>query len=301
MNAPAGADSQIHVEGAADDAQGALRTAIGRAAIPSLAGIFYETMGLAWVLGGIAALTALSLADGDTAVVSRTIGSDLAEPGSAAAIAALLLSIPLILVAARVSAGLARIVAPGAPDGRKPTLRNSWRSGVSVQVSAVGVWLQIFGMMASGTLILLGPLVLLALSVGGDTLGPFGVVLSGLALTLTLVYGAELGALQELALASLVRHRRGVGSAVLHGWRMMRAHPGPSRRIATIEFVARFVTVAAVVAVTRRAGLGAGVATFCALGAITGSVRAHLWANAYPRLGGLDPGYALKKAAEAPK
>lgn len=269
--------------------RGVLREAIHRARMPSLAGIAYEAMGLAWIFGALAALTILSLVVEDKEVMSSALARRFAVPKGTSAIVFFALAAPLILTATRVGAGLARMAAPGAPKGRKPTARNAWRSGISVQVSAFGIWLQIFGMMASATFVLIGPLVGLSLLIGPEALGPFSGILSGLALTLTFVYGAELGALQELATASLVRHRRGVGSAVLHAWRLMKSKPSESRRKAAADFAARFAVVAGSLAVAGSMGSGWGLALFVAIAALVGSVRCQAWSLQYPRLGGLEP------------
>ncbi|MEM9383334.1 MAG: hypothetical protein AAGB93_25555, partial [Planctomycetota bacterium] len=54
-------------------ARGVLREAIHRARMPSLAGIAYEAMGLAWIFGALAALTVLSLLVEDKEVLSNAL------------------------------------------------------------------------------------------------------------------------------------------------------------------------------------------------------------------------------------
>lgn len=294
MAAASEATSAVLTARGTADTTRVFRDAVREAPIPSLAGVAFEAMGLAWVFGALAALTILGAIVDDQAVMSNALARRLEIPSGVGALVFFALAAPLILVATRIGAGLARIAAPGAPEGRRATLRNAWRSGAAVQVSAFGIWLQIFGMMTSATMVLLGPLVILSYVVGPDTLGPFSGILSGLALTLTFVYGAELGALQELATASLVRHRRGVGSAVLHAWRLMKAQPGTSRRKAAGDFAARFAIVAVSLAVGGSAGPLWGLAQFVVLGALFGAIRCHAWALLYPRIGGLEPQVAAR-------
>ncbi len=263
-----------------------LADVIRGAAIPSLAGMAYELSGLAWALGGAAALTSLAALAGDPELVSEAVGSGLPIPGPLVATGLFLAALPLLLVCSRVGGGAARLSID--PDPERPTtLLRSWAEGKSVQTSAAAIWIQIFGMMACGTFVLLGPIVALTVIVGPETLGPFGVVLSGLALVLTLAYAAELGALHQLALASLVRHDRGVGSAVLHGWRLMRARPEHMRRLAAAEFALRALILFAASFAGYLAGGPWGLAQLALLASLVGSVRCRAWSLIYPRLGGL--------------
>jgi hypothetical protein len=265
-----------------------LGAALRGAAIPSAAGLAFELGGLAWVLGAATALVGLGLLAGDTQLVATALGSGLPMPGPKGAMALLAMALPVVLTCARVGAGAARL-ARAARSGRDEpvTLARAWTEGRRFQAPAAGVWFQIFGMMASGTFVLIGPLVALTAYVGQEALGPFGVVLSGLALVLTLVYAAELAALHQLAVASLVRNDRGVGSAVLHGWRLMRAAPRRSRRFAALEFAVRALILLAAGLAAHLSGPGWGLLQLFLLGAVVGSARCRAWAIAYPDLGGL--------------
>lgn len=264
-----------------------LSDALRGAAIPSVAGMAYELSGLAWVLGGAAALTALAALAGDAELVSETVGSGLPIPGPVVATGLFLAALPMLMICSRVGGGVARLSID--PDPERPaTLFRAWAEGKSVQTSAAAIWCQIFGMMASGTFILLGPLVALTALVGPEALGPFGVILSGLALVLTLAYAAELGALHQLALASLVRHDRGVGSAVLHGWRLMRARPEHMRRLAAAEFALRALTLLLAGLASYLAGGPWGLVQLALLASLVGSIRCRAWSLIYPRLGGLS-------------
>lgn len=282
----------------AAERSGGLGAAVRGASIPSLAGLAFELSGLAWVFGAAAALIVLGLLAGDPRLMTEALGSWLPvpEPQGAGALRVgvlragvlLALALPVVLVCARLGAGAARVaIAAGTGEDPPVSLGRAWSEGREVQVSAAGVWLQVFGMMASGTLVLIGPLVALTTFAGQDALGPFSGVLDGLALMLLLVYAAELAALHQLAIASLVRHDRGVGSAVLHGWRLMRAEPRQSRRLAALEFGARALVLAAAASASVVAGGPWGLAQLLLLGSLVGSARCRAWSIAYPRMGGL--------------
>lgn len=265
-----------------------LRVAIKRAPIPSLSGLCFEILGLAWVFGALAGLVALSLVFDDAGLLSSAIAPAFAVPRADEALVLFACCVPVVGIATRLAAGLAWLASPNGRDHGRPTVVASWRAGRATHVSTVGTWLQVFGMMASATIVLLGPLVALTALLGQGTLGPLGAILSGLALTFALVYGAELGALQALAQASLVRHKRGVGSALLHAWRLMRSDTETTRKIATVEFIARIAVIAAAIAMGRVAGVAAGLAQFAVLGTLIGGIRCHSWALAYPKVGGLE-------------
>ncbi len=272
-----------------EEASRVLRDAARRAPLPSLSGLAFEVMGLAWVFGLVAGLVVLAVLFDEAKLVTSAVGPLFDVPRTRQALSAFVCVAPALFVSTRIAAGLARIASEGRGQGKGANAWRAWRLGRSTQVSAAGVWLQVFGMMTSATIVLLGPVVLLSRIIGEDHLGPLGVVLSGLALTFALVYGAGVGALQELAMASLVRHERGVGSAILHAWRLMRARPSTSRRMAAVEFASRVAIVALALAVGRTAGWPWGLAQLVLLGALVGGFRCHAWSLTYPRIGGLDP------------
>ena len=278
-----------------EDASRVLRDAVRRAPLPSLSGLCYEIMGLAWFFGVTAGLMLLSMAFDDLSLVRKAVGPLFQVPSVKGHIGIFLVVIPILVVCVRVAAGLGAIASDGVGQGSGANAWRAWKLGKRDTVSGVGISLQIFGMMAVGTLVLLAPLVFLSNVMDRETLGLFGIVLSGLALAFMLVYGAALGALHELSMASLVRHHRGVGSAILHGWRLMRARPRSSQRMAAAEFASRIIIVGLAITVGRTvagtvsgtAGWAWGTATLVLLGALVGGLRCHAWSLAYPRIGGL--------------
>lgn len=293
--APSGDPHQGHASGLAafaasdtgEDAAHILRDVVGRAPLPSLSGLCFEIMGLAWFLGVTLGLAILAMLFDDVSLVSQAVGPLFTIPNFVEDVEVLIIAIPVVLIALRVAAGLGTIASDGLGQGRGANAWRAWKLGRRDTIASLGIAVQICGMMTAATLVLLTPLVFFASIVGKDTLGLFGVVLSGLALAFMLVYGAALGALQELSMASLVRHHRGVGSAILHGWRLMRARPRSSRRMAAAEFASRVLVVGVAVGMGRAAGWAWGVAMLVLFGALVGGLRCHAWSMAYPRIGGL--------------
>ena len=274
-----------------EDASRVLHEAVRRAPLPSLSGLCYEIMGLAWFFGATAGLMLLSMAFDDLSLVRNAVGPLFDLPRVTHPGLVLLVTLPTLVLATRIAAGLGAIASDGVGQRSGANAWRAWKLGRRDMLPSVGIAVQIFGMMASATLVLLAPVVLLSDVVGKETLGLFGVILSGLALTFMLVYGAALGALQELSMASLVRHHRGVGSAILHGWRLMRARPLSSQRMAAAEFSSRLAVVGLAVTAGRAVpgshGWAYGLATLVFLGALVGGLRCHAWALVYPRIGGL--------------
>lgn len=271
----------------AEEASRVVREAVRRAPFPSLSGLAFEIMGLAWVFGALTGFALIaSLIAGDP-TVSGAVGRILPVPtlqqiGTVLAVAA-----PIILLCVRIASGYADIASDGVGQGSGANIIRAWKLGRRTQVSALGIWVQVFGMMLMATLVLLGPLVVLRQVVGSEALGPIGVVLSGLALAFALVYGTALGALQELAMASLVRHERGVGSAILHAWRLIRNRRATSGRMALVEMTSRLAIVLVAGTLARYVGPAWGCAQLVLFGALVGGLRCHAWSLAYPRVGGL--------------
>lgn len=284
-----------------EDASRVLRDAVRRAPLPSLSGLCYEIMGLAWFLGVTAGLMLLSMAFDDLSTVRKAVGPLFHVPSLSGNLEVLLIAVPTLVIAVRIAAGLGAIASDGVGQGSGANAWRAWKLGRRDTIAGVGIALQIFGMMAIATLVLLAPLMCLSSIMGPDTLGLFGVVLAGLALAFMLVYGAALGALQELSMASLVRHHRGVGSAILHGWRLMRARPLSSQRMAAAEFASRIIVVGLAVTVGRTVGWAWGIGTLVLFGALVGGLRCHAWSLAYPRIGGLTrvPGEPTAESAAA--
>lgn len=120
-----------------------------------------------------------------------------------------------------------------------------------------------------------------------------GVFLLGPIVILFLSYALSMAVLTQLALHSLAHNKRGIGSALLHGWRIMR-HDVPATVRAVIVDV--LLTVA-VLAVTTMIGSLTPVdwlnwldwLVSIVLAGFAGVTRAAYWARAYRALGGLSP------------
>jgi len=268
------------------------RAADGALQQPRLApaGVAYQGLALGWTLGLGAAL----------AVAARlkpslgAAGAELSLPRAGAGLDALGLmdarvlvsafserrwSVPgalLALVALRLAPGLARAIASGERGDALGLGRGSGRS-------VAALWAQLVLTMFAASGLVLGAALLALEVVGEDASAALGKVAVGLALTFLVVYGATLGALYHLALASLVRHRRGAGSALLHAWRLVRAQPAAAARAIFVEGAAVLALGALAVAID------VGWVLTIALMAVIGGARARFWAASYTAFGGVEP------------
>lgn len=293
LDSTALADSGILVDGpvgedSPEEASRLLREALRRAPLPSLSGLAFEIMGLAWVFGGALGLLCVSALVPVERRVSTTFESLLPGAAPEGLLIWLVAVVSTVLFSVRVAAGLARIASKGKGQSAGANAVRAFRLGGRIQVSAFAVWLQIFGMMACATVVLLAPFVLLSSIVQVEVLRPLWVVLDGLGLTFALCYGAALGAVQELAMASLVRHERGTGSAILHAWRLMRNKRLTASRMAVVEMATRVAIVATAWAVGELASVWLGIGQLLVFGALVGGLRCQAWALAFPRIGGLE-------------
>lgn len=308
-------------DGSPEEASRLVRAAMRRSPLPSVAGLCFEIMGLAWVFGAfvgfwvLAYLVRTLFPGGGGGIHGLLPGSDdLAGAGesgpvidaisdalalvkldgvvritTATHLAELIACVALISwVCVRVGAGLARIASDGGGQGSGANALHAFRIGGRTQVSALGIWVQIAGMMASGTIVLFGPVALLSRATGGGLAGPLHVVLAGLAIAVSLAYGAALGAVHSLSMASLVRHERGVGSAILHAWRLVRNRRATAGRMAFVEGASRVAILGLAILAGHRFGPWAGLAVLVTFGALAGGMRCHAWSLAYPRVGGLS-------------
>jgi hypothetical protein len=108
------------------------------------------------------------------------------------------------------------------------------------------------------------------------------------------IYGFLLSVLFQLSLHSLVRNRRGVGSALLHAWRIARNDPFATTRAVLVDAVL-YVTVLAVHGVVWLAWSLSGelvllllVPLSLCIEAIVGGTRCAYWSSAYEGLGGIS-------------
>lgn len=262
--------------------------------------------GLIWIAGlgypAVGAGLGLGSAQG-WALVFSAGGGLSGEQLLAGGLATSLVGLPLYALFARLSVGLARI-APPEVWGRlratlgKVRLSQAWRAGSGLALSALGLALLASWMLVLPVLALGLPLALLfdaaekAASGGGEAL--VGTLLGLPLLALLASLSVVLSAVHQLALLSLAHNRRGVASALIHGWRLTREDPWASGRTLAVDAVLSltvFLLYSAASAVLSALGLAplAWIAIQLPLLGYLGVVRAGYWARAYRALGGLSP------------
>jgi len=211
--------------------------------------------------------------------------------------------LPVILVCFRLVVGLAA-VSPAATwreasgAGRAPRLRTVLRRGRGLVLPALGLWIQVVLLMFVAALVFVGPTQLLFDVLDSDLLVPLRVLVTGLMVALTLFYGFLLSIVFQLALHSMVQNRRGVGSALLHAWRVARNDPLATVRATLVDAMLYGATVAVyfatymvvvVIAHLRAEALWALVVPFLfVVDALAGCTRCAYWARAYRALGGIS-------------
>ncbi len=295
----------------------ALTAAARQAGRPSsvwLAGIAYQMVVLGWFSGAVAAGPLLresfmewgyeALSEGPIRLRWLPGLQDLflsLQEG----LLGLVVVVPLALALLRLAAGLA-CIAPhpawqrASGERRGPRLRSAWRQGAGLTWPSLALWAQFLLMMFAATLIFVGPAQLLVRFVHLDDLGALTAILSGILVGLLLVYSFLLSILFQLALHSLVQNRRGVGSALLHSWRIAKSDPMATLRAALADAVLYFTVLVIEVAlslVLLLLPLPEVVLwlPFFALVGFAGCARCAFWARAYQTLGGMstletDPG-----------
>ncbi len=199
------------------------------------------------------------------------------------------------ILSGRLMGGLARTAHPKEWErwtgvhGRPPGLRQAWEGGRGSTRGALGLWLLISLMLLAVLGILVGALDLPGLDYARD-LEPIGVLVLGPIVAFLVVYATVLTVLHQLALQSLVRNRRGVGSALTHAWRIARNDPLRTFQAMLPDLVLALTTSAAGWLVFGLLGRGTlGVALLWAVNGFAGVTRAAYWAQAYRALGGLAP------------
>jgi hypothetical protein len=107
--------------------------------------------------------------------------------------------------------------------------------------------------------------------------------------------------LTQLALHSLAHNKRGIGSALLHGWRIMR-HDVPATVRAVLVDV--LLTVAILLVTTMVGSVipldAVDWMLSITLAGFAGVARAAYWARAYRALGGLSPDDGVPGLPAAP-
>lgn len=289
-----------------------LAAAASRAGRPGaiwLSGIAYQSVVLGWTFGAVVAgpllresLLALGLRRFHDLVPVKLHPLpgvvDLLTWVQRNGVGAALVSAPIILVAFRLAAGLARLSPANRwdearGDRRTPRLRLAWRAGKGLTLASVAMWLQFLLMMFGATLVFVGPAQLFLNFVHLDTLHALTAILSGLMVALLLIYSFLLSILFQLALHSLVQNRRGVGSALLHAWRIAKNEPMATVRATAADAVLYFTVFLLELGLFLSLGwlqATAWVATLLgtALIGFAGCTRCAFWASAYQNLGGLS-------------
>lgn len=300
--------SALTLPGSVDALAAAARRA-GRPGAIWLSGMAYQSVVLGWTFGAVVAgpllqesLLALSLQRVHEAAPIKFHPlpgmADLLTWVQRNGVGAALMSAPLILIAFRLAAGLARISSEqrweqARGNRRTPRLRLAWRAGKGLTLSSLAVWLQFLLMMFGATLVFVGPAQLFLRFLQLDALHPITAILSGLMVALLLIYSFLLSILFQLALHSLVQNRRGVGSALLHAWRIAKNEPMATVRAAAADAVLYFTVLLIELALLLSLGWLQATAWLlvpCVLGLIgfAGCTRCAFWASVYRTLGGLS-------------
>jgi hypothetical protein len=204
----------------------------------------------------------------------------------------------------RLTAGLARIGPARAwqaacGERRTPSLHTVWAAGKGLTFATFGLWVQLDLMIAGAILIGSLPIAALARVIQSPTNDAEAAALMGALLVpillLLLGYVMILSVLNQFALHSLAHNRRGVYSALLHGWRIMRSDGWATARAVLVDLLL-FVMVAMGWSLVSGAHkvlgpTGDAIATIVklVLTGFAGVARAGYWARAYRALGGLSP------------
>ena len=258
--------------------------------------------GLVWLVGFLYP----SMTFGVVPVPGLFTGYDL-DAGSPLALNLLLTTLAgvclgfVLLPLFRLVAGLARLSPPEAwreacGTRRTPRMRTLWKSGAGMTLSTLGLWLQLVVMVAGALLLILLPVELATapLLAESGALDPMrwilAAVLIGPIVLFFASYALAVSVLCQLALHSLAHNRRGVGSALLHGWRIMRHDPWATTRAVLVDLVLTMTVMllgGAVSWIVMVDWLGAII--FVVLTGFAGVARSAYWARAYRALGGLSP------------
>lgn len=200
----------------------------------------------------------------------------------------------------RMVAGLARVGTrsawerASAPRGQ-PRLATLWSAGAGLTWPVVGLWTQFLGLLLGAGYVLLLPAIALSThlraALHGDA-GPTSILavsVLGLVAVVGVGYVLALSTLTQLALHSLAHNRRGVGSALLHAWRIARHDGWATVRAVAVDLVLTVVFDALVVTAKLALHHELGTMLVLVVWGFVGCVRCAYWARAYRALGGLSP------------
>jgi hypothetical protein len=274
--------------------------AAGRPGWIWLAGVGYPTIGMGLATGWASSLLArdeVLRAPGSSRAAVFGLLEEVAE-----ALAGGALFFPLLVCLLRLRVGLAHIASPGiwarlSETSGHPRLRQAWRAGSGLTLSALGMSLMLTVMMSGVLTLVVTPVVYFLAAIQrnlGDlaaVLGWLGLIVPGVLVLGT--YAVLLSVLHQLALQSLAHNRRGVSSALLHAWRLAKHDPWSTARTLAVDLTidlsvaALSIVVGSIFGLTCLSGLAA-LATLALYG-FMGVTRAGYWARAYRALGGLSP------------
>ena len=124
-----------------------------------------------------------------------------------------------------------------------PTLRAAWKAGRGFSRAGLGMWLLFPLMMFIATVLFVGPIHLFMGSTDLSGLRFLGTLIAGGLIVLLMAYSFLLSILFQLSLQSLVRNQRGVGSAIQHAWRLVKAGPKRVIRATAVDMALLLATV----------------------------------------------------------
>ncbi len=235
---------------------------------------------------GVPAASEFGLLDSLPTVMAGLIDWDVDALGILLVSALFLLcSLPLF----RLAAGLARVSAAVAPPvnsnvPERSGIKTVWSSGKGLTLSCCGLQIQVLLMFMMAAVLCAGPAYFLMDGVGVDSeFAKF--CLGSPVLFLLAVYGVVLSTLIQLALHSLAQNRRGVASAMLHGWRLIRRDAWATARTVAVDGVLVLATYVLTLPIRDNCLF---FLTFPLFG-FAGVTRAAYWAQAYRALDGLSP------------
>lgn len=216
---------------------------------------------------------------------------------------------PLLLFPLRLQAGLAIVMQPAelaalpAHGRRTPKLSACWRSSRGLLGSTLSLWLRMAFVLLVGLSLVVVPPWFFLKGTGLKTdsiqfllyISPFFALAALFQLTVAMLY--------QLALQSMVRHRRGASAALTHAWRIASHRPWATFRAIVIDLLLTLMVmlltgaIVAGLALTIVGILLIPVAIF-ALPGIEGCARAGYWARMYLALGGMPAEKPTGKTAE---
>ena len=285
-----------------------------QAASPSslwLSGIVYQGFSLGWTFGITVALPLVEQAMPDSSPFKEleVWGRKASFNGliHAESIRSLpggwVIVVLLMPVFFRLVSGLA-MIAPSRSwraacrDARAPSLRQAWRNGHGLWRSTCGLWIQVVLMMFAASLLFIGPTRLVFDLLELNSEGAMAVLATGVCIALVVFYGFVLTVLFQISLHSLVQNRRGVGSALLHAWRIAKNDPLATVRATLLDAILYTVIWVGLVLYVMVLGVvGSGLPKFVSallllpavmVEAWTGCARCYFWARSYQALGGIS-------------